>query len=243
MVMVSLVQFNSNFTKFESPLGALDCDASTNVLVGILCVVGLVVSFAGYRLYLATIGTFAFAVAFAAESAIGFSWLAKAPGQEEIPKKIVIVMFCLLWGIIAAVLAHKLAHTIHRFLGFVMGAIMGAAAVFAIVYCVKDPVDDQIGEAYLGWNDFVVISLSFPVALLTGYLARNSIMYLIMLATAVVGSAAAVASLEQLLDCAEVDMEAITRPITVIIMAVVALIGFGTQVYTKPKPKEVGLPQ
>merc|ERR1712061_59456 len=138
-------------------LGALDCDASTYLLAAILCVVGLIVSFAGYRFYLAAIGTLAFAVAFAAESAVGLSWLAKAPGQEEIPKKIVIVMFCLLWGTIAAVLACKLAHRFHRFLGFVMGAIMGAAAVFAIVYCVKDTVDDEIGEAYLGWNDFVVI--------------------------------------------------------------------------------------
>merc|ERR1712176_1260571 len=107
-----------------------------------------------------------------------------------------------------AVVACKLTHMLHRFLGFVMGAIMGAAAVFAIVYCVTDPVNDQIGEAYPGWNDFAIRSLIFPVALLTGYLARNSIIYLIMLATAVVGSAAAVASLEQLLNCAEVDMEA-----------------------------------
>merc|ERR1711933_42952 len=135
---------------------------------------------------------FAFGVAFAAESATGFSWISKAPGQEEMGKKIIIVTFCLLWGIIAAVLATKLAHKFHKFLGFVMGAFMGVAAVFGIVYCLKDPVDEKVGEAYLGWNDFLIASCSLPAALLTGYLARNPIIYLIMLATSVVGSAAAV---------------------------------------------------
>lgn len=115
--------------------------------------------------------------------------------------------------------------------------------MFGIVYCLKDPVDEKVGEAYLGWNDFLITSFSFPVALLTGYLARNSIIYLIMLATSVVGSAAAVASLEQVLSCAEVDMEAITRPITAIIVVVVASLGFGVQVYTRPQLKEDGLPK
>merc|ERR1711920_588594 len=100
-----------------------------------------------------------------------------------------------------------------------------------------------LGEAYLGWNSFAIFSLSVPVSLLTGYLARDSITYLIMLATAVVGSFAAVAPLEQILSCAKVDMEAVSRTITMSIIAVVALVGFGTQLCTKPRPKEVGLPQ
>jgi len=224
---------------FSVPEVTTDCDASTNALLAVLILVGLIANFFGYRLYHAALTVFAFLLAGAAEAAIGAQWIAQDPGAG-MPKKAIVVICCLLWGTIAAVLCKKYMVTMHKIIGFLLGAAVGAVAVAAVVQLIEYNVSDQVPSEYEGWDHFAVITLGIPGALLAGYLARNTVKYFLILATSLLGSLVAIRSLATILLCAKVDSEVIGRPIVqYVAIALLASLGICAQLWSQPKTKQV----
>lgn len=235
-----------NATSFTSALPIPDaCDAPTQIIVAAVCLVGIIVCFAGYRLYVLTIGVFGFMMAATVQALTGFSWIAKVEEEEHerITKEIVVVIFCLLWGTIAAVLCMRLHERLQRFLGFILGAACGIALVGALIYLLKKPVSDALGEGYEGWDGYAFFSVAPPVALLVGWLSKELLKYFLMLVTALLGAAVVVSCSESMLGCLDVDLEDVDSPIVQLCFVVcIGLLGFGTQVYTQPvrQAKSVG---
>merc|ERR1719230_2132372 len=127
---------------------------------------------------------------------------------------------------IGAVIFHRLSASINRFLGYALGAAVGVGLVALLVFAVRDPVNEAAGPAYEGWETFAILSLGVPVALVTGYIARNSIKHCIILATAFGGAAAVVGTSMQALDCAEVDLGEASKPaVQAGIVAFLAVLG------------------
>merc|ERR1719265_201880 len=122
--------------------------------------------------------------------AVGFSWIAQAEEEEHerIIKQVVVVLFCLLWGCIGAALCMKFTEKLQTCLGFILGAAVGMGLVAALIYSVNEPLSDALGEGYTGWDVYAFISVAPPVALATGWLARNLIMYCLFSVTALLGS-------------------------------------------------------
>jgi len=220
---------------FSIPEVSVTCDASTNILLAVLILVGLIANFFGYRLYHSALAIFAFLLAGALEAAIGAQWIAQNPGAD-MPKKAIVVVCCLLWGTVAAVLCTKFMATMHQIIGFLLGAAVGAVAVAAVVQLVEYNVRDQVPSEYAAWDHFALITLGVPGALVAGFLTRNSVKYFLILATALLGSLVAVRSLVTMLSCAKVDSEVIGRPIVqYVAIAVLAGLGICAQLWSQPK--------
>merc|ERR1711920_553460 len=116
------------------------------------------------------------------------------------------------------------------------GAAVGMGLVAILVLAVKDSVNEAAGPTYEGWEMFATISLGVPIALVTGYIARNSIKHCIMLATALGGAAVVVGTSMRALDCAEVDLgEASTPAVMALLVAVLAIFGLVVQLAIQPK--------
>jgi hypothetical protein len=225
------------------------CDAPTQLLMAAMCLVGIVVCFAGYRLYLLALGLFGFVMAATVQAVNGFSWIARveAEDQERIIKQVIVVLFCLLWGSIGAVLCMKISEKLQKFLGFILGAAGGVALVGALIYLLKGPVSDGLGDGYEGWEGYAFFSLAPPVALLTGWFTKDLIKRLLMLVTALLGAVVAVCSAESILQCLKVEVSAAPPVAQVGIIAAFGLLGFGIQVCTEPatsaRKASVGKPQ
>merc|ERR1712039_437542 len=109
-----------------------------------------------------------------------------------------------------------------------------------LILVVKDPVDEALGETvaeiYEGWDMFAMISLGVPIALVTGYIARNSVKYSIMLATALGGAGVVVGTTMRALECADVSLgEASTPAVKAPLVAILAIIGLVVQYAIQPK--------
>jgi len=216
------------------------CDATTQIVVAAVCLVGIVVCFAGYRLYLLALGLFGFVMAATVQVVNGFSWIAQVEEEEHerIIKQVVVVLFCLLWGGIGAVLCKKFSEKLQRCLGFILGAAVGIALVAALIYLLEEPVSDALGAGYKGWEAYAFFSVAPLVALLTAWLARNLIKYFLMLVTALLGAAVAVGCSESILVCIGVDLDAVSSPIVQLsFLGAFGLLGFGIQLYTQPSAK------
>jgi hypothetical protein len=227
----------------------------TTAIVIIIGLVGLVLTFFGYLIYRLAIGLFGFFLGFLAEAAVGSVWLGEtlfhaegsdsaslkeltsADGSDSRAKmKVIVLAFCLIWGMIGAVIFHKLSATINRFLGYAMGAAVGVGLVAVAVLAVKEPVNEAAGPTYAGWETFAIISLGGPIALATGYIARDSVKYCIMLATALGGAAIAVGTSMRALDCAEVELGVASKPAAMAAIVVfLAILGFVFQFKVQPK--------
>merc|ERR1719284_394798 len=210
----------------DSSLDRLDldlssCDTGTNVVLGVICAVALVVSFSGYRLYKAVLGLLAFLLAAAIEGAIGSAWIAKSP-DHQVAKKIIVAAFCVLWGVMGAWICKKLADKLHHFLGFVFGAAVGAAAVGAIIQIIDSAADIKVDSGYLGWQEFAFFTVGIPVAVLVGYLSKDCVKYFLMVASAIMGAYIAVRSFTAILACAKVDPEDMASP-TINFVAIVVI--------------------
>jgi len=238
---------------------ATPCNSEdTRVILIIIGVLGLVLTFCGYLIYRLAIGLFGFLLGFLAEAAVGSLWLgetlfqtSRAEGSDSaslvtlasaddsdarVNMRVIVLACCLIWGMVGAVLFQRFSSTINRLLGYALGAAVGVGLVAVLVLAVEDPVNQAAGPAYEGWEMFATISLGVPTALVTGYVARNSIRYCIMLATAFGGAAAVVGASLRALDCAEVDLGEASRPAAVAAMvAVLAILGFVVQFSTRPK--------
>jgi len=241
----------------------------TTVILIVIGVVGLVLNLFGYIIYRLSIGVFGFILGVLAAVAVGSLWLGEtlvdtshAEGSDSAslnaltsadgsdPRanmKIIVYAVCLIWGMIGAVMFQKLSFSINKLLGYAMGAALGLGLVAGLVFAVKGRVNEEAGPAYEGWEMFATISLGVPIALFTGYIARNSIKYCIMLATALGGAAVVVGTSVRALDCAEIDLveEAFTamgeastwvKPAAITAMvAVLAGLGFIVQFMFQPK--------
>jgi len=238
---------------------AASCNSEdTTVILIVIGLVGLVLAFCGHLIYRRATGLFGFFLGFLAEAAVGSLWLGEtllqtshAEGSDSaslatltsadgsdprVNMRVIVLACCLIWGMICAVIFHKLSSTINRLLGYALGSAVGVGLVAVLVLAVKDPVNEAVGPTYEGWEMFATISLGVPTALVTGYVARNSIKYCIMLATALGGAAAVVGTSMRALDCAEVDLGDASRPAAVAAMvAVLAILGFVIQFSTQPK--------
>merc|ERR1712039_668738 len=109
-----------------------------------------------------------------------------------------------------------------------------------LILVVKDPVNEALGEtvaeAYGEWEMFTTISLGVPIALVTGYIARNSVKYAIMLATALGGAGVVVGTSMRALECADVDLgEASTPAVKALLVAFPAILGLVVQISIEPK--------
>merc|ERR1712176_52348 len=112
--------------------------------------------------------------------------------------------------------------------------------VVSLILVMKDPVNTAFGEtnaeAYEGWDMFAMISLGVPIALVTGYIARNSVKYSIMLATALGGAGVVVGTAMRALECADVNLgEASTPAVKAPLVAILAIIGLVVQYAIQPK--------
>jgi len=221
------------------------CDATTQAIVGAVCLVGFIVCFAGYRLYVLALGVFGFMMAATVQAVNGFSWIAKVEEaeHERITKEVLVVVFCVIWGIIGAVLCMRLYEKLQRFMGFMLGAATGVALVGALIYALSTPVSDALGEGYEGWQSYAFVSVSPPVALLVGWLARDLLKYILMLVTALLGAVVAVTCAESMLGCFNVDLEAVnSHAVQLCLVGGLALLGFGTQALTEAaRPSKIGV--
>jgi hypothetical protein len=202
-----------------------------------MCLVGIVVCFAGYRLYMLALGLFGFLMAATIQAVNGFSWIALVEEEEEherVIKEVIVVFFCLLWGSIGAVLCMKLSEKLQRFLGFILGAASGVAVVGALIYLSEQPVSDALGEGYEGWESYAFFSVAPPVALLAGWLTKDLIKRLLMLVTALLGAVVTVGCVESILLCLEVELSGVPPVAQVCIIAAFGLVGFFIQVLTEP---------
>jgi len=207
---------------------------------------------------------FGFFLGFLAEAAVGALWMGETLFQtshadsvslttqtsaddsdSRVKIKVIVIACCLIWGMIGAVIFQRLSSSINRLLGCALGAAVGVGLVALLVFAARDPVNEAAGPAYEGWETFATISLGVPVALVTGYIARNSVKYCIMLATALGGAAVVVGTSMQALDCAEVDLGEASRPaVRAVIVAVLAVLGLAVQltVATRTARKHDGPP-
>jgi hypothetical protein len=239
----------------------------TTVILLVTGLVGLVLTFCGYLIYRLAIGVFGFFLGFLAEAAVGALWMGEtlfqtshAEGSDSVSLKaqtsaddsdsrvkmqVIVIACCLIWGMIGAVIFQRLSSTINRLLGYAFGAAVGVGLVALLVFAVKDPVNEAAGPTYEGWETFATISVGMPIALVTGYIARNSIKYCIILATAFGGAAVVVGTSMQALDCAEVDLGEASKPaVRAVIVAVLAILGLVVQctVETRTVRKHDGPP-
>mmetsp|Transcript_11556 Transcript_11556/g.20469 ORF Transcript_11556/g.20469 Transcript_11556/m.20469 type:complete len:245 (+) Transcript_11556:63-797(+) len=228
----------SSWTDRVAHVDLSTCDTGTDVVLGVIGVIALAVCFAGYRLYKTALVLLAFLFAAAIEGAIGSVWIERSP-ENQVAKKLIVAVFCILWGLMGAWVCRLLADRLNHLLGFILGAAVGAALVGAIVQIIKSITEDRVDDSgYLGWDQFAVFTVGIPVAILVGYKSKNSVKYFLMLASAILGAYIAVRSFTAIMVCAKVDPEVMARPaVKIIAVVVIAVLGAITQLYTQP-PEE-----
>mmetsp|Transcript_907 Transcript_907/g.1850 ORF Transcript_907/g.1850 Transcript_907/m.1850 type:complete len:249 (+) Transcript_907:37-783(+) len=211
------------------------CGTTTSLVLSAVCLVALVVSFCGYRLYKAAIVLLAFVLAAAAEGAVGATWIAQS-AEEEVAKKVIVASACVLWGLMAAWVCWRMAGKLNRFLGFALGAVLGALLVAAPLQVFRELVSIVAGQGFAGWEQYARFTLGVPVSLASGFAGRSSVKPLLMLATAVLGAYMAVRSFFTILMCADVNMDVLSKDmVQLLAMLVIAVLGFVTQLFTQPE--------
>jgi hypothetical protein len=195
------------------------------VLQAIVGMVALIAAYAGYRIYTVSIGLCGALTAFAIIGGIGLQWYGGVSGLDELFGKNVasasdirenledeqqiklgiIAFFCLVWGVMGAVVCVNTHGKIQKMLGFVVGAALGFTAVAVIVTIASSQVHKASEEAvheYKGWEWYTKLAAGVPIACMVGYATRNLIMYVLMAATAFVGSFVGIGLLGHALECA-----------------------------------------
>jgi len=222
------------------------CDAMSLTVMAATCLVGIVVCFAGYRLYVLSLGLSGFVMAATVQVVTGFSWISQ--GEEEEHQRILktfgLILFCLLWGGIGILpcVCTKFSDNFKRCLGSMLGAALGIALVGALIYVLKRPVSDALGAGHEGWEPRAFVCVAPLVALLFGWLVRNRMKCCLMMVTALLGATVAVGCLELIRACFVVDFNDTLRiPIArLCFVGALGLPGFGIQVNTDPARAEVG---
>mmetsp|Transcript_100517 Transcript_100517/g.174512 ORF Transcript_100517/g.174512 Transcript_100517/m.174512 type:complete len:260 (+) Transcript_100517:85-864(+) len=222
------------------------CDAKTQIAMAALFLVGIVVCFAGYRLYVLALGLSGFVMVATIQIVTRFSWI--SPGEEEEHLRIIKVLglffFCLLWGGIGAVPCTftKFSDKLKRCLGFILGAAIGTVLVVALIYLLRQPVSDVLGAGYEGWEFCAFVSVAPAFAFLIGWLARKQIKYCLMLVTAFLGAAVAVCCLELILVCFVENFDVVHIPmVPLYFVGAFGLLGVSVQVnLDSAEPAEVG---
>jgi len=169
------------------------CQASDLVMPLLLGFLGLVLVFFGYRIYRCCIGLLGFALFFCANYQLGtMTWSAGRVGQwpqdVKTNEEIMTVVCALGWGIIGALLTVRFVERIQRLMGFIVGAMLGVLTTAGMVTLFHDVVDARLGDRYAGWPTYVGATAALPAALALGYLLRESVVWAIMLASAVGGA-------------------------------------------------------
>lgn len=219
----------------------------------------MIVAYAGYRIYTVSIGLCGALTAGAIVTGVGFIWYGGSSdinvllggnitstadvnqvAESEEPVKLGIIgFFCIVWGIMGAVICLKVQNKIHQILGFICGAVLGMASVAVTVLVASSLVRatnaDGVRE-YEGWQWYTIFAAGVPIACMVGYATRHLIIYVLMAATAFLGSFVGVALLGHAMECA-----AKTRIEPMIIVGIAALStigGFVVQVKMTPEVSE-----
>jgi hypothetical protein len=157
--------------------------------------------------------------------------------QQQIIKLGIIAFFCLLWGVMGAVLCIKTHDQIHKVLGFIGGAAIGLTAVALVVFLAASQLDkmsdQKILSEYKGWEMYAMLAAGVPIAGMVGYATRNLVKYVLMAATAFLGSFVGVGLLAHALQCA--TNTSVHRMIILGIAVVSAIASFGFQVKMTPE--------
>jgi hypothetical protein len=199
------------------------------VLEAIIGIVALIAAYAGYRLYTISIGLCGALTAFSIIGGIGLQWyrgvtdmddlsgqnIASATqirqdldieDQQQIIKLGIVAFFCLIWGVMGCLVCVKTHDKIHKILGFIGGAAIGFAAVALVVTLASSQVqrisDQATISEYEGWEMYTMLAAGVPIAGMVGYATRNLIKYVLMAATAFLGSFVGIGLLAHVLDCA-----------------------------------------
>merc|ERR1712187_1103623 len=150
----------------------------------------------------------------------------------------IIAFFCLVWSLMGALICVKVNTVIHKILGFVSGFVLGLTAVVLVVVVVTSQmqnVDQEVVEEYAGWQFYTIIAAGVPLACVTGYLARNLIIYLLMAVTACLGSFVGVGLLAHALGCSSTVQVDPMATLGVGLLSTVA--GFLVQYKLTPEPQ------
>jgi len=167
------------------------CDAWLVIFSVALCFLGLALTFCGHLLYRRAFRVFVGVLAFAAQAAIGSSWL-RASSGAQVGKKIVISCCCVLWAFTARSAAPKLKQFVDLFLEALLGAVLGIVLVAVLIDLIRDPITQTLGPDYAGWDGYAFLTIGIPVALLLAchssgctklFLVINSALLGAMLAT------------------------------------------------------------
>lgn len=183
------------------------CDNTGIIMLSVLGVLTLGVCFFGYRIYKLAFPVFGFLVGFGLQAAVGSAWVQQQDNQDHgITVKIIVVVCAILWGTLFLMLARRYYEVIQKVLGFLVGVCLGVAITILAVSLAEKPLEENLAQ-YAGWERFAAVTLGVPIALLTGYVCRNFVKYLIMLLTAVVGAAGLWKCGTSLIDCPQVHSD------------------------------------
>jgi len=226
----------SLFDGVPTPDILTSCGTTTSLVLSAVCLVALVVSFCGYRLYRAAIILLAFVLAAAVEGYVGAGWITQNLEEEVVAKEIIVAASCILWGLMGAWVCWRAAEKLQRFLGFALGVVLGAVAVWALLQVTREPLTSAIGEGFAGWEQYAAFTLVVPVSLAVGYASRNAVKALLMLTTAVLGAVMAVCSISAVLMCSNINLDVPGKDVVQLgAMVAIAALGFVTQLYTQPE--------
>eukprot|EP00928_Gymnodinium_smaydae_P056748 TRINITY_DN40074_c0_g1_i1.p1 TRINITY_DN40074_c0_g1~~TRINITY_DN40074_c0_g1_i1.p1 ORF type:complete len:253 (+),score=31.13 TRINITY_DN40074_c0_g1_i1:60-761(+) len=213
------------------------CDASSMVALIIIGIAGLVVSFAGYRLYVRCFGMLGFLLFAGLEGINGRAWLDKDgehDGDHVAVKKAIIVSCCLLWGVMGAFIFMRVLNRFQRVLGFLLGALIGVLVVRLVIFGVEGAVNEAIPSDFQGWDAFTLFTVGVPVAVLVGYLMKNSVSIMIMISSSIGGAAVVSWTLQAAIVCSEVEWQiAKSRVFYIAIIVVIGVLGFAVQYKTR----------
>lgn len=212
------------------------CDVSFESMLTLLCLVGLIITLFGYRLYVGYLAVFGFLIPFSLVGASGAMWVFQHPEQED-TKKVVVIALCFIWGCLGAIFCKKVHSTLQKFLAFWFGVTLGIELAGATVYLAWHTVDNALGAAYEGWVLFAFVTLSLPSAIQVGFLLRDSLKYAVVFSSGVGGASLAVISLEPIFFCSD-DIEGkeiYSSEIQVLAMIIVAAIGITIQLHIERK--------
>jgi len=236
----------------------LQCDDHL-VLQGIVGIVALIAAYAGYRIYTVSLGLCGALTALSIIGVFGLQWYEGVSGLDELfgknvtsttdfhenldeEQKVklgVIAFFCIVWGVMGALICVRYHNKIDKMLGFVGGAALGITAVALIVTLVSSQVrkaSEENQEAlneYKGWEWYTMLAVGVPIACMVGYATRNLLMYVIMAATALLGSFVGIGLLGHALECAAAKK---VEPVIILGVALLStVVAFVLQVKMTPE--------
>ena len=160
--------------------------------------------------------------------------------ESEQPIKLgIIAFFCLIWGVMGAAICVKTQDKMNQILGFICGAVLGFATVALVVFVVSSHLPksaEEADHAYDGWQWYTILAAGIPTACLVGYATRNLIMYVLMAATAFLGSFVGVGLVGRALECAAATK---VEPAILLGIAVVSTIAaFVVQIKMTPEARK-----